>query len=204
MHANVTTARGHALLLAATSGLILLAHTAPVAAEEQTLRFKLVTQQLGEPRELPEIGGHKVSVGEYMGVAVFEDGRIAHKRFVDVSDDTAQAGTFKGYSTYTFQAGDSLTLSYTGGWDDKGAKGVYQVISGTARIGGQDIVITDGRIRDERLSFTLWHAQHARPPVRFVAMVQGNILRGTCQNSDDPPMAWGGMRARTPTDPRLH
>ena len=80
----------------------------------------------------------------------------------------------------------------------------YQVISGTARIGGQDIVITDGRIRGERLSFTLWHAQHVRPPVRFVATVQGNILRGTCQNSDEPPMAWGGMRARTPTDPRLH
>jgi hypothetical protein len=33
---------------------------------------------------------------------MFEDGRIAHKRFVDVSDDMAQAGTFKGYSTYTF------------------------------------------------------------------------------------------------------
>ena len=71
-----------------------------------------------------------------MGVATFEDGRIAHKRFVDVSDDTAQAGTFKGYSTYTFQAGNSLTLSYTGGWDDKGAKGLYQVISGTGAYEG--------------------------------------------------------------------
>ena len=136
MLANVTTARGHALLLAATSGLVLLTHTAPAAAEEQTLRFKLVTQQVGAPSALPEIGGHKVSVGENMGVATFEDGRIAHKRFVDVSDDTAQAGTFKGYSTYTFQAGDSLTLSYTGGWDDKGAKGVYQVISGTGAYEG--------------------------------------------------------------------
>jgi hypothetical protein len=136
MLATLATARGQALVLAAASGLLLLAHAAPVAAEEQTLRFKLVTQQLGEPRELPEIGGHKVSVGEYMGVAVFEDGRIAHKRFVDVSDDTAQAGSFKGYSTYTFQNGDALTLSYTGGWDTNGLKGDYQLISGTGAFEG--------------------------------------------------------------------
>src|SRR5688572_13153493 len=80
----------------------------------------------------------------------------------------------------------------------------YQVISGTARLGRHDVVITDGRIRGDRLSFTLWHAQHVRPPVRFVGTVTGNILRGTCQSNDDPPMAWGGMRATTPTDPRLH
>ena len=109
---------------------------APVAAEEQTLRFKLVIQQVGEPSDLPEIGGHKVTVGEYMGVATFDDGRIAHKRFVDVSDDTADAGSFKGYSTYTFQNGDSLTLGYTGGWDANGLKGDYQLISGTGSFEG--------------------------------------------------------------------
>ena len=80
----------------------------------------------------------------------------------------------------------------------------YQVISGTARIGRSDIVITDGRIRGDQLSFTLWHAQHVRPPVKFTAKVEGNILRGTCQSNGGPPVAWGGMRATTPTDPRLH
>jgi hypothetical protein len=85
---------------------------------------------------LPEIGGHKVTVGEYMGVVTFTDGRIAHKRFVDVSDDTAKAGSFKGYSTYTFENGDSLTLSYVGGWNDKGAAGEYQVIWGTGAYAG--------------------------------------------------------------------
>ena len=50
----------------------------------------------------------------------------------------------------------------------------YQVISGTARIDGREIVITDGRIRGERLSFTLWHAQHVRPPVKFTATVNGS------------------------------
>jgi hypothetical protein len=134
MIAIVAAPRRHAFLIAATLGLSLAAHTA--AAEEQTLRFKLVTQQVGTPSQMPEIGGHKVVVGEYMGVATFEDGRIAHKRFVDMSDDTAEAGSFKGYSTYTFANGDSLTLSYTGGWDSKGATGAYQVISGSGAYEG--------------------------------------------------------------------
>ena len=52
---------------------------------------------------LPEIGGHKVVVGRvHWALPMFEDGRIAHKHFVDVSDDTAKSGEFKGYSTYTF------------------------------------------------------------------------------------------------------
>src|SRR4051812_38458247 len=73
---------------------------------------------------------------EYTGVALFEDGRIATKKFVDVSDETADSGAFRGYSTYTFQNGDSLTLSYTGGWDANGAKGAYKVVSGTGAFSG--------------------------------------------------------------------
>jgi hypothetical protein len=134
MQTAVATLRTAALLIAGTAGLVFVA--APVAAEEQTLQFKLVTQRLGAPNELPEIGGHKVTVGEYMGVATFADGRIAHKRFVDVSDDTASSGSFKGYSTYTFENSDSLTLAYTGGWDGKGARGEYEVISGTGKFAG--------------------------------------------------------------------
>jgi precorrin-6B methylase 2 len=80
----------------------------------------------------------------------------------------------------------------------------YQYISGTARLGRHDVPITDGRIRGDELSFTLWHAQHVRPPVRFKATVAGNILRGACQSNNDPPMTWGGLCAATPTDPRLH
>jgi precorrin-6B methylase 2 len=80
----------------------------------------------------------------------------------------------------------------------------YQVVSGTARLGGREIVITDGRIRGDQLSFTLWHAEHVRPPVKFVARVAGNMLRGTCRSNDNTAMAWGGIRATAPTDPRLH
>jgi len=134
MLAIVTTARVYALLLAVTFGLIFHAHTA--VAEGQTLRAKLVTQQVGVPSELPEIGGHKVFVGQFMGVATFEDGRIAYKRFVVMSDDTAEAGSLKGYSTYTFVDGDALTLSFTGSWDGNGMRGDYTVISGTGKFVG--------------------------------------------------------------------
>src|SRR4051812_2449777 len=136
MFTTIATPRGPALLLAAVCGFMFLAHTAPAAAEEQTLRFKLVVRPLGTPAELPEIGGHKVSANQYTGVATFEDGRIAYKRFVEVDDSTGDVGTFTGYSTYIFQAGDSLTLSYTGGWDTKGITGKYQVISGTGEYVG--------------------------------------------------------------------
>ena len=80
----------------------------------------------------------------------------------------------------------------------------YQHVSGTARLGRRDIVITEGRIRGDQLSFTLWHAEHVRPPVRFIAKVERSILRGTCRGNDDPPVTWGGMRATAPTDPRMH
>lgn len=122
--------------LACVVGTLLLAGAGSVHAEEQTLEFRLVTQPVGAPTMLPAIGGHQITAGRYMGVAVFADGRIAHKSFVDVSDDTTEAGTFKGYSTYTFQNGDSLTLAYTGGWDAKGASGEYQMISGTGAYEG--------------------------------------------------------------------
>lgn len=136
MLATFASGRSHALLFALTAGVTFVVDAAPAAAAEQTLRFKLVTQQLGPPSALPEIGGHKIVVGEYMGVAVFEDGRIAYKRFVEMGDDTAEAGAFKGYSTYTFEKDGSLTLSYSGGWDGEGFTGAYEVISGTGTFAG--------------------------------------------------------------------
>ncbi len=68
-----------------------------------------------------------------MGVATFADGRIAHKRFVSMSDDTATSGSFKGYSTYTFENSDSVTVSYVGAWDATGMRGDYTVLSGTGK-----------------------------------------------------------------------
>lgn len=119
---------------AALATLVLGAGTA--MAKEEVLEFRLVTQQVGAPMDVLEIGGHKLTAGRYMGVAVFTDGRIAHKTFVHENDETADAGTYKGYSTYTFQNGDSLTLSYTGAWDSNGERGDYRLISGTGTYEG--------------------------------------------------------------------
>ena len=131
------TIRAGALTLVTATGLVFLSHAGPASAAEQKLHFKLVTHgPVGGPGKLPEVAGHTVTAGEYFGVALLDDGRVATKRFVDVSDDTADSGAFKGYSTYIFQNGDTLTLSYTGGWDAKGAGGDYTVVSGTGAFTG--------------------------------------------------------------------
>ena len=46
-----------------------------------------------------------------VGVAVFEDGRIAFKEFVFAGDTTEDGSRGTGYSTYTFQNGDALNFS---------------------------------------------------------------------------------------------
>jgi hypothetical protein len=103
-----------------------------VAAAEQTLEFRLVTKRLGgSSMEVANVEGRSVGAGEYAGVAVFDDGRIAYKNFVEVSDGTDEEGSYSGYSTYTFQNGDSLTLKFTGGWGLEGDAGDYEILSGT-------------------------------------------------------------------------
>ena len=109
----------------------------PVMAAEQTLRFRLVTHKVSGPwLQAANVEGHGVGAGQYVGVAVFEDGRVAFKEFVSVSDGSDTEGAYSGYSTYTFQNGDSLTLRFTGGWGSKGDGGDYEVLSGTGAFTG--------------------------------------------------------------------
>ena len=42
-----------------------------------------------------------------------------------------KSAAYTGYSTYTFQDGDSLTLKFTGGWGQERNGGDYEVLSGT-------------------------------------------------------------------------
>ena len=108
-----------------------------VAAEEETLKFRLVTRMVdGTFIEASNIEGRSVGAGKYAGVAVFEDGRLANKEFVLSMDNRGPEGTYVGYSTYTFENGDSLTLSFTGGWGESGAGGDYVVLSGTGAYEG--------------------------------------------------------------------
>ena len=71
-----------------------------VAAEQQTLKFRLVTKQVsGDALQVANVEGRSISAGRYVGVAVFEDGRIAYKDFVAMNDGDANQGTYSGYST---------------------------------------------------------------------------------------------------------
>ena len=107
------------------------------AAEEETLKFRLITTGGDETTvEAPNMEGRSLSSGQYRGVAVFEDGRIAFKEWVGASDSGGAEGSFFGYSTYTFQNGDSLILKYTGGWGADGLVGEYEVLSGTGAYEG--------------------------------------------------------------------
>lgn len=108
-----------------------------VAAEEQTLKFRLVTAKIsGSVMQVANVEGRTVSAGQYVGVAVFEDGRIAYKDYVLMMDAGKKEGSYSGYSTYTFQNGDSLTLKFTGGWGQERNGGDYEVLSGTGGFKG--------------------------------------------------------------------
>ncbi|MCB1715743.1 MAG: hypothetical protein KDK04_15620 [Candidatus Competibacteraceae bacterium] len=106
-------------------------------AAEETLEFRLITMTVSETSlDAPNIEGHSVGSAKYTGVAVFNDGRIAHKQFVGIGDHRGAEGNFWGYSTYTFLNGDSLSLKYTGGWGSDGFVGNYEVLSGTGAYEG--------------------------------------------------------------------
>jgi hypothetical protein len=61
----------------------------PATAEEQTLKGRLVVNQpTGSSTALPSFAGHTFNANKYSGVAVFEDGRVALKQYIESSDDT--------------------------------------------------------------------------------------------------------------------
>ncbi len=121
-----------------TLTLAALIGAAPAAlASEVTLNFRLVTADTSAT-VLPakNVAGRAVGAHDAVGVAVFEDGRLALKRFVYTDDGTEAEGDMKGYSTYTFENGDSITASFVGGWDSGGLRGTYTVLSGTGGYAG--------------------------------------------------------------------
>jgi hypothetical protein len=125
------------VLLNTIVAAVVLTYSMPATAEEQTLKGRLIVNQpTGTSTALPSFGGHTFNANKYSGVAVFEDGRVAYKQYIESSDDTEAGGDYKGYATYTFQNGDSLTLSYTGGWKGDGFDGEYKVLSGTGAYAG--------------------------------------------------------------------
>ena len=114
-------------------GLSAAGWAATVTAEEQNLKFHFVTIGLSSTTlEVPHTEGHALNLDKSMGVAVFEDGRIALKEFVFAGDGSSEQFGGHGYSTYTFQNGDSLNFRFV----FEGSGGDYELISGTGAYEG--------------------------------------------------------------------
>jgi len=109
-----------------------LAGTGAAFGGEQNLEFKFVVKPIDvKAVQAPNIEGRQLAVGSWFGVAFFKDGRVAVKDFVDTSDLLKGLGPVKGYSTYTFEDGSSITASYIGEFKATGAHGDYTILSGT-------------------------------------------------------------------------
>jgi hypothetical protein len=117
-------------LLIGTSSLI--AASTIAFAGEQVLEFKLVTKLI-DPKivEAANIEGQTMMTSKAFGVAFFKDGRVAAKDFVVSTDLHKGSGPIRGYSTYTFDDGSSITASFTGAFKEGRAHGVYTITSGT-------------------------------------------------------------------------
>jgi len=105
-------------------------------AAEKTLEFQLVVKQL-DPRTLdaPNVEGQTITQSKAFGVAIFKDGRIGTKDFIFARDGNKDAGTYYGYSTYTFDDG-SITARYVGSYDSHGGHCDYKILSGTGTYAG--------------------------------------------------------------------
>jgi hypothetical protein len=110
---------------------LITASTAAFAGE-QVLEFKLVTKLI-DPKivQAANIDGQTMATSNAFGVAFFKDGRVAAKDFVVSTDLRKGSGPIRGYSTYTFDDGSSITASFTGEFKDGRAHGVYTIVSGT-------------------------------------------------------------------------
>jgi len=113
------------------SGVILAVAASTAVAGERVLEFKLVTKPIDlKVIEAANVKGQTVVSGKFFGVAIFNDGRIRVKEFVNTSDLLKGSGPFFGYSTYTFEEG-SITARYTGSAKDGKSTGEYTILSGT-------------------------------------------------------------------------
>ena len=78
----------------------------------------------------------------------------------------------------------------------------YQEVWGIAKLGGRvELPLRNPKLVGDRLSFTLFHPRHFRPPVRYTCRFENGCLRGTCQAEvaggalvGENPSVWGGVR----------
>src|SRR5512144_2645332 len=103
------------------TGLLIVTHLvlaltlapAQAGAAEKTLEFQMVTKVIDpRPIEVPNVENQVITQTRAFGVAVFKDGRFATNDFIYVSNLNKGVGTLSGYSSYTFDDGSTLTMSW--------------------------------------------------------------------------------------------
>ena len=72
----------------------------------------------------------------------------------------------------------------------------YQQVWGTAQLTLREVPLTGATLVGDRLSFTVFHPQFARRPMRFTCRVDGGKVLGSCHTvgEEAAPFAWGGAR----------
>jgi hypothetical protein len=110
----------------------LVANSSIAFAGEQTLEFKLVVKSL-DPMVLQaaNVDGQTMTATKAFGVAFFKDGRVAAKDYIASSETRNGTGPMRGFSTYTFEDGSTITASFVGESKDGKAHGDYTILSGT-------------------------------------------------------------------------
>jgi precorrin-6B methylase 2 len=73
----------------------------------------------------------------------------------------------------------------------------YQEVWGTAQLTRREVPLNDATLVGDRLSFTVFHPQFAKRPVRYACRVDGGKLSGSCHlvGEEASPIAWGGVHA---------
>jgi hypothetical protein len=135
---EVVMYRRRAVAFAVTLIAGLLSGASQASAAERTLEFQLVYRIMESKKiEVPNVEGQSISQSTVFGVAVFKDGRTAVKDFVAVTDRSKDSMSQFGYSTYTFDDGSTLTLSWkAGSRPGQPYQGEYKVLSGTGAYAG--------------------------------------------------------------------
>jgi len=113
--------------------LVSISGTALAVDTEMRCRLYMSSSTQALAQHNSESGGVQLNAIRRGGVCLFEDGRVADKQFVmaqRIVDDGAD-GLMSGYSVYTFENGDALTMKFDGRWNSEGLSGDYVVMYGT-------------------------------------------------------------------------
>ncbi len=106
-------------------------------AADQTLECKLyVANSLSDETDSTvnlEKAELTLSSSRSSGYCIFADGSVADKQFVVINRVVGDGatGSVLGFSVYTMQSGDSLSVEFTGDWGKDGFIGHYTVLGGT-------------------------------------------------------------------------